>query len=81
MIRSFEEIIALWPSPEDLAADTGAGIEAVRKWKQRNSIPAEYWLGMVNASERRGFTLTLDDLAATAAQTPRARPQPSGAVA
>lgn len=65
---SHAEILGLWPSLNDVATDVGARLVAVRKWRARNSIPAEYWLALVQAAERRGISgVTLMLLARIAA--------------
>jgi len=62
------DIIALWPHIRSLAEDLGVKEASVRKWKDRDSIPAEYWLPLVAAAERRGIPgVTLELLAQIAA--------------
>lgn len=61
--HSFRDVIEEWPSPDKLAEDVGANTEAVRKWKQRNSIPAEYWLPLCRAAAKRGKQISVDRLA------------------
>lgn len=73
MTTTFRDIIELWPSPDAMAADIGARVEAVRKWKQRDSIPADWWTAVVSA----GHGVTVDDLARIAATR---RSQPAEAV-
>lgn len=53
MIKDFKSVIDLWPSLAALAEDIVVEIEAVRKWRQRGSIPAEYWVPMVEAAKGR----------------------------
>lgn len=65
MADSIRSLLALWPSQEVLAADIGASVSAVRKWAQRESVPSEYWSGLVAAALGRNISgVTLDVLAA-----------------
>lgn len=67
-MKSFADVIALWPSAEALAADLSLRGVTVRQWRNRNSIPAAYWGEIVAAAEARGATgLSLDVLAKIAA--------------
>ncbi len=68
MVTDFKSVIDLWPSPIELAADIGEDVELVRKWRQRR-IPAEYWVPIVEAAEKRGFEgITYERLAQLAAE-------------
>lgn len=53
-LRSFAEVIALWPFARDLAEDIGVEPEQVRTWKSRNNVPPEYWRSVVDAAGKRG---------------------------
>ncbi len=77
MTQTFKDVIGRWPSPDALAAEIGAKPETVRKWRQRNSIPAEWWTRMIEAARERGDTLTADELADMAARSdpPAATPE------
>jgi uncharacterized protein YjcR len=68
MAQSFREIIGLWDSPETLATELGAKVETVRKWRQRNNIPAEWWASIIEAAKARGQSLTADQMTALAAR-------------
>jgi len=69
MVRTFSEVIELWPSSEDVAADLGASGERVRKWKARNSIPGEYWQALTAAALKRNIEgVSLEVLAHLAAE-------------
>lgn len=70
MVQSFRHIIGLWPSPDALAVDIGAKVETVRKWRQRDSIPADRWLAVIDAAKARGEIISSDDMAALAARSP-----------
>lgn len=64
---TFAEIIGLWPSTAEFAKDVNATAVTARAWKNRNSIPGERWLAVVNAANRRGYSITLEQLASIAA--------------
>lgn len=49
-----------------LAEQLGVSVHTVRSWKQRDSIPAEYWAAL----ETRGVA-TLEELAEAAAKRPK----------
>ena len=76
MVQSFTEIVGLWPSPDAMAVELGAKVETVRKWRQRDSIPAEWWLAIVEAASRQGHQLAIKDMAELAA---RKRPEDEAA--
>ena len=58
-----EQIISLWPSMSDLASDLGKPYSTVTAWKQRGRIPADYDLDLIEAAQKRGHVLTLEQLA------------------
>lgn len=70
MVKTFQEAIDLWPTPapSTLAADVGASVHRVRKWRARNSVPGEWWQPMIECARRRGILLSIDDLARIAAK-------------
>jgi DNA-binding transcriptional regulator YiaG len=57
-ISSFRDVIGLWPSHDALASDIGAPVTAVRKWSQRERIPAEWWDSVLSTrtAEAAGIT-------------------------
>jgi hypothetical protein len=65
---SFREIIDLWPSPDDLAAEIEAGRWTVSKWRTRNSIPAEWWHRLVSTERAKASGVTTDLLAGLASR-------------
>jgi hypothetical protein len=65
--RSFKDVIGLWDSPEDLAADVGANLPAVLKWRQRGRIPAEKWSAILSTERARSGGVTSETLVALAA--------------
>ena len=58
-----DNIINLWPSLSDLAADLRKPYSTVNAWKQRGSIPAKFDLALIEAAKQRGQRLTLEQLA------------------
>ncbi len=68
--KSFLEVIALWSSRFEMASDISANPEAVRKWAERDSIPADWWLTILKTETASRAGLTADDLAALAAKEP-----------
>jgi hypothetical protein len=67
-IENFRDVVALWGSPEAMASAIGVKVEAVRKWRQRDSIPSEYWLRIVESAKSTDKPITADDLARLAAR-------------
>lgn len=63
---TFTEIIDLWPAPSELASDINEKPGTVRKWKTRNSIPAEKWLSVIHSANSRRIDLSMNDLAVAA---------------
>lgn len=73
MTKSFRDVIDLWGSPDAMAKQIGASPWAVRKWRQRNNIPAEWWVDIVRAATRIDLPVTFAVLANLAARdTPEA---------
>ncbi|WP_301268127.1 MULTISPECIES: hypothetical protein [unclassified Bradyrhizobium] len=67
-IKSFKDVIGLWPSKEALAGDINAGLPAVNKWWQRDSIPSDRWASILSTKTARSSGLTSDKLIALAAR-------------
>jgi hypothetical protein len=57
---SFRDIIDLWPSPDEMAAELEAGRWTVPKWKTRNSIPAEWWQRLLKTERAKSHGVTAD---------------------
>jgi hypothetical protein len=55
-MESFGDVIALWPSLSDLAADAGVAYGVAKQWRMRDSIPAPHWAALVDAARNRGFS-------------------------
>lgn len=71
MMRTHSQIIDHRDAPR-LANALGVSVHTVRSWKQRGSIPAEYWRGFDAAG-----VATIEELAASA--KPRKRAQQDAA--
>jgi hypothetical protein len=50
---SFRAVIGLWPHLRDFADDLGIPFPTAASMAHRDTIPAKYWLAVVNAAERR----------------------------
>ena len=61
---TFSQLIGQWPTVAEFARDVGQNLEAVKKWKQRDSIPASHWLAVVGAAEAKGISISIEQLAA-----------------
>lgn len=72
------DIINLWPSLSDFAADLSVGYGTAKAMRRRSSIPPEYWMNVVRAAEARSLDgVTLEALAAAVAAP--AAPDPASA--
>ena len=72
-LTSFRAIIELWGTSHGsriaMAADVpGASATQVSKWWQRDSIPAEYWAGLLATSRAREAGVSADLLTELAAR-------------
>jgi uncharacterized protein YjcR len=54
-MRTFKEVIDLWPSVDELAEDLGKKPNTVRKWRVRNSVPADEWMRLIQSARARGI--------------------------
>jgi hypothetical protein len=66
-MRTVADIIDLWPSQADFAADCGAKWMTAHQWRRRDKIPPEYWAALVRSAKRRALPVTeklLADMAA-----------------
>ncbi len=68
MISAFRDVVALWPTPDALADEIGAGVAAVRKWPQRDNIPAEWWVAILATDKAKLAGVTAELLAELAAR-------------
>lgn len=62
-MKSYQEVIGLWPSPAVLASDAGKSQESVRKWKERDWIPPAAWPDVAEAAAKRKYPVDLQLLA------------------
>lgn len=46
----------------ELALDLDEKPDTVRKWKQRNCIPADRWRALIDAAKKRGIQIDETDL-------------------
>lgn len=72
MPATFPEVIDLWPSINEFAAEMGVHINTVRNWHTRGRIPAKYWTGIIECAKRREIRITpslLTQIAASSNET------------
>jgi hypothetical protein len=75
-MNSFSEVLALWPTLSELAADLDLPYGVVKQWRRRNSIPSDKWQALVLAAQRRGHRrITAELLTSIAARRPAASTQ------
>lgn len=58
-----KEILAKFRPLAGLARDLGVGYKRVSKWSERESVPAAFDLRLVEIARRRGFELSLEEIA------------------
>lgn len=61
-LNTVSDVLDLFPSLVQLAADIGESQWKVIKWKKRKSIPPEYWSAICDAATEIGKSLTVNDL-------------------
>lgn len=70
--ETHEDILRLWTGPKhlvEMADDIGVPKLRARMWRDRNSIPPQYWMQVIEAVRRRfDIALTVDDFARAAAR-------------
>ena len=54
-LTSYAALIALWPSTADLARDLSEPYDTVKRWRQRDSIPARAHRDVIRAAHERGL--------------------------
>ncbi|WP_139291283.1 hypothetical protein [Paracoccus sp. SM22M-07] len=67
-IASIRELIALWPTRQELVNDLGkrgfdVTLGRIHKWAQFGSIPAKYHAATTACAQARGFSFTAEDMA------------------
>lgn len=60
--RTFIDVIGLWPSTVAMADDLGVTYDVVRRWLERDSIPAWVWQDLLKHAAKRKIGLRADDL-------------------
>lgn len=76
-MKSFRDIIDLWPSLSDFAADIGVKYGTAQVMRFRSQLRDEHWVRVVAAAEKRGLPVTYQTLAEIAAGK-KARVKPRG---
>ena len=63
-MSKFSEIIHRWPYPSvnTLADDLEEKKQTVRKWEQRDNIPANRWKAMILSARKRKINLNAKEL-------------------
>jgi DNA-binding transcriptional regulator YiaG len=61
-MRDITDVFSIWPSQADMARDLGLPYQTVAKWHQRERIPQENWLDVIEAAARREKLVTAADL-------------------
>ena len=56
------EVFDWWDTLPQMADDIGTSHGRVKKWRQRERIPDEYWQDLMSAARRKGKKLSADDL-------------------
>lgn len=52
-MQTFKDVIEKWPSISEFGSDIGVDDTHARTMKQRDSIPAKYWVRVVEGAQRR----------------------------
>ena len=58
-----KHIFDIWPSVAAMASDLEKPYTTVASWKQRNSIPADIDVRLIEAAKARGSDLGFEELA------------------
>lgn len=58
----FKKIIEMWPNYIALATDLDEVPSTVRKWHERNRVPARVWPAMEKAGRKRGYDISVVQL-------------------
>lgn len=70
---NFRDVLALWPTLSELARDIDFDYERVAQWRKRDWIPPEWFPRVLQAAEKRGFDLTLQQLMSIASTIAEAK--------
>jgi hypothetical protein len=64
---NFERLYEAWGGNAELmASEIGQQGVTVRQWRNRGSIPAEYWPKIIERAAGRGVLLSIDDFGPSA---------------
>jgi DNA-binding transcriptional regulator YhcF (GntR family) len=66
---SYRDLIDQWPSVKTLASDLAVKPNTASKWRQRDKIPPEHWLGLVKAARKRQIRVDESQLVRLAHRT------------
>jgi hypothetical protein len=53
-VKTLDELFACWTTILQMASDVSESHEAVKKWRQRRSIPVSAWPAVIGALKRKG---------------------------
>lgn len=61
-------LLSRWPDRRSVHTDAATynpelDIVAVHRWFARQSVPSQYWLGLIEGAKRRGIPASADDFA------------------
>lgn len=59
-IKTFKEIIEMWPSISELADDMGESYITVNKWHVRDNIPVRRWVKLLKSAKNRKIPITAE---------------------
>lgn len=76
-MKSFQDIIDLWPSIAAFARETGVPYERARRWYNTNSIPHGYANNVVAAASLLGKSSITLELLAKLAEERRSEREPA----
>lgn len=62
MSRTHRQIIALWDSLNDFAADVGVTIVSARKMRQRDRIPSAHFTAVLRTTKAQTHGVTFGEL-------------------
>lgn len=68
-LDTFQDLIARWGSVREFAEEMGVSPNTAAGWKRRNSIPSDYWAGVLEAAAEREIPVAADDLVRFATRT------------
>lgn len=78
-MKSFRDIIDLWPSLTEFAADIGVRYGTAQVMRFRSQLRDEHWVRVVAAAEKRNLPVTYQMLAEiAAARKPKSKSRGNG---